>query len=233
MADFQESLHKVPVTPELGADPLGEVSVSVARPKEFRAAALMAHGAGGNMNSPLLVRLQHGLAARSMAAARFNFLYTEQTRRAPDRRPQLEACWRSVTGWLREELSPEAVFLGGKSMGGRMASYVAADGYPCAGLFFLGYPLHPPGQVDKLRRDHLPRIQVPMLFISGTRDSLCRLDLLQDVVADIGERATLHIIEGGDHSFKVPKRQGRSETQITEEILEVLVGWLRSAGGGR
>lgn len=229
MADFEESLHKVEVVHD--GDPLGDVSVSVARPKAFKTAALMAHGAGGDMSSRLLVQLQHGLAGRSVVAARFNFLYSEKKKRAPDRRPQLEATWRAVADWSQKELGANAIFLGGKSMGGRMASYLAAEGYPCAGVFFLGYPLHAPGKTDKLRRDHLPRITVPMLFIQGTRDAFGKLDLVQGVVREIGGRATLHLIEEGDHSFKVPKRVGRAEAEITQEILDVLTRWLRSVGG--
>lgn len=111
-------------------------------------------------------------------------------------------------------------------MGGRMASYMVADGHPCDGIFFLGYALHPPGKTSELRKDHLPNIRVPMLFLSGTRDSLCKLELLKLVIENIGPRATLHVIEGGDHSFKVPKRTGRTEAEVTEEIVKVILGWM-------
>jgi predicted alpha/beta-hydrolase family hydrolase len=93
-------------------------------------------------------------------------------------------------------------------------------------LFFLGYPLHPPGKTDQLRKDHLPSIQVPMLFIAGTRDALCKLDFLKPVVGELGSRATLHIIEGADHSFKVPKKMGRSEEQVTGEIVHAIIRWM-------
>ncbi|HLE20712.1 MAG TPA: alpha/beta family hydrolase, partial [Vicinamibacteria bacterium] len=118
-------------------------------------------------------------------------------------------------------------FLGGKSMGGRMASYLAAEGYPCAGLVFLGYPLHPPGRTDKLRKEHLPGISVPMLFIAGTRDPLSKIELLQATIGEIGELASLHVIPDGDHSFRVPKRAGRSESQITAEIRDVTGRWMK------
>jgi predicted alpha/beta-hydrolase family hydrolase len=223
-----ENLHKVAVTPTEDVESLGEVSVSLVLPKRYRKVAVLAHGAGGNMNTRLLVDLQRGLAKRSIAAVRFNFLYAERGRRTPGRQPQLVACWRSVADWTQRELKPKELFLAGKSMGGRMASYLVADGYRCTGLFFLGYPLHPPGKTDKLRKEHLPRIKPPVLFISGTRDPLCKLDLLKPIVQDLGARAALHIVEGGDHSFKVPKRLGRSEEETTGEILDTVVRWMET-----
>ena len=228
MADFEETYYKVDVLHE--GDVLGEVSVAVAHPKKIRAVAIMAHGAGGDLNAKLLVHLQNGLAARSVTVVRFNFLYSEKRKRALDRRPQLEAVWRSVADWSRKELQSESLFLGGKSMGGRMASYVAAEGYPCAGVFFLGYPLHPPGKTDKQRRAHLSSIPVPTLFIQGARDSFAKLELVQEVVDEMGARATLHVIAEGDHSFKVPKRVGRTEGEVTQEILDVLDAWIGNVG---
>jgi predicted alpha/beta-hydrolase family hydrolase len=131
---------------------------------------------------------------------------------------------------VRNELEPEELYLAGKSMGGRMVSYMVAEGYPCQGMFFLGYPLHPPGKTDQLRKEHLPSIRVPILFLSGTRDTLCKLDLLKPVVEELGSRATLHIVEGGDHSFKVPKKMGRSEEEVTGEIVDSITRWIESVG---
>ena len=207
---------------------LGEVSVSVARPVQYERAVILGHGAGKNMDSPLLIHMQSYLAEKSIAAVRFNFLYTEKRKRAPDRRPQLEACWWSVADWTREKVAPEKLFLSGKSMGGRIASHIVADGYACDGLFFLGYPLHPPGKTDRLRKEHLSSIKVPMLFVAGTRDSLSKLELLEPIVRDLGPKATLHLIEGGDHSFKVPKRSGKTDDEIHEEIARVVLRWLES-----
>ena len=228
--DFEEDLSKIPV--ETDGVLQGEVSAMVSRPRSFRLAVALAHGAGGNLHSPPLKDLARGLATQGIAAARFNFLYTESKKRAPDRQPQLVRCWRSVADWLKRELSCDTLFLGGKSMGGRMASYLAAEGYSCAGLVFLGYPLHPPGKTDRLRKEHLPSISVPMLFIAGTRDPFSRFDLLKTTLAEIGGRASLHVIEGGDHSFKVPQAIGRSPADITAEILDVTTHWMRSASGG-
>jgi predicted alpha/beta-hydrolase family hydrolase len=227
MVDFDEHSSRIPV--EMNGTALGQVSVIVSRPKSFRLALALAHGAGGNLHSPPLNELARGLAGEGIATARFNFLYSESKKRAPDRQPQLLACWRSVADWLKRELATDSVFLGGKSMGGRMASYLASEGYPCAGLVFLGYPLHPPGKTDRLRKAHLPSISVPMLFIAGTRDPFSRLDLLETTLDEIGELASLHVIEGGDHSFKVPKASGRHPEEITKEILNVTVRWLKSA----
>ncbi|MGH9460717.1 MAG: alpha/beta hydrolase family protein [Vicinamibacteria bacterium] len=224
--DFEEGSSKIPV--EMEGTALGQVSIIVSRPKSFRLALALAHGAGGNLHSPLLKELARGLAGEGIAAARFNFLYSESKKRTPDRQPQLLACWRSVADWLKRELKTDLLFLGGKSMGGRMASYLASEGYPCAGLVFLGYPLHPPGDTVRLRKAHLPSISVPMLFIAGTRDPLSRFDLLEATLEEIGELASLHVIEGGDHSFKVPKASGRSPAEITAEILSVTTRWLSS-----
>jgi hypothetical protein len=221
---FEESSHRIEVPSH------GEVSLRLARPAEFESLALLAHGAGGNLNTPFLATLQRKLAERAIAAARFNFLYSEARRRAPDRTALLEACWRSVADWARQVLPSTRLFLGGKSMGGRIASHLAAAGYPCAGVFFLGYPLHPPRQESRLRKDHLPQIKVPLLFISGTRDPLCRLELLRPILAGLGERARLHLIEGGDHSFKTPRGTGTNESEVMEEILTVLVEWMRAVG---
>jgi predicted alpha/beta-hydrolase family hydrolase len=223
----KEKRYKVAVRSGDGKE-LGEVSVSVARPKHYRQAVILGHGAGNNMDNALLVYMQDYLVDRSIAAIRFNFLYTEKGKRAPDRRPLLEACWRSVADWTRSELDPEKLFLSGKSMGGRMASYIVADGYACNGLFFLGYPLHPPGKTEQLRKDQLPRIKVPLLFVAGTRDSLSKLELLEPVVRELGSKATLHLIEGGDHSFRVPKRTGKTADDIQREIGQVVVRWLES-----
>jgi len=217
---IEESAHSIEVVPH------GRVSLKLAQPPKFSRLALIAHGAGGNMNTPFLVKLQRDLTEHSIAAARFNFLYTEERRRSPDRTAVLEACWRAVADWAREALAPAALFLGGKSMGGRIASHLAAAGYPCAGLFFLGYPLHPPHQESRLRKDHLGRITAAMLFIQGSRDSLCRLELLAPVLEALGARARLHVVEGGDHSFKTPARAGRTEAQVTQEIFEVLIEWM-------
>ena len=197
---------------------------------------VLAHGAGNDMHSPFLGTVHNGLARNGMLAVRFNFPYTEQGRRAPDRAPVLEATWRAVVQAVRDDpkLAPRQLFLGGKSMGGRMASHVAASGEACSGLVFLGYPLHPPGRTDKLRAEHLARIPVPMLFIEGTRDPFCELDLLQRVLKPLGVPVEVHVIEGGDHSFRVPKSLQRPEREVLNEVVDVVAVWVtRQSRTGR
>lgn len=214
---------KVVVTNDAG-DELGPVSVSVADPARSKATLVIAHGAGGTMETPSIVSLQKQLESNGVTAVRFNFLYTEKKKRAPDRQPALVATWRSVADWVKQELKPKKLFLSGRSMGGRMASYLVAGGYPCDGLMFFAYPLHPPGKPDQQRKDHLPKIKVPMLFISGSRDAFATLELLEPVVKT--SRAKLHLIEGADHGFKVPKKYGRSPKQVDEEVAASVLGFI-------
>jgi predicted alpha/beta-hydrolase family hydrolase len=191
-------------------------------------ALVLAHGAGNDMQSAFISHLHTTLAERGVLTVKFNFPYTERKARAPDRPPVLEATWRAVAAAVREdaELAPRRLVLGGKSMGGRIASMIAADGEPCAGLVLLGYPLHPAGQPAKLRVDHLARLRVPALFVQGTRDPLCDMTLLEDALAKLTAPVTLHRIEEGDHSFAVPKRLGRDARTIWAEIADVVEQWL-------
>lgn len=218
-----ETRHEVDVTAEDGSV-LGRVSVVLLRPARSKATVVTAHGAGGTMDTPSIVSLGQDLASRGVTFARFNFLYSERGKRAPDKQPTLVATWRSVADWVRSETRPKRLFLGGRSMGGRMASYLVADGYPCEGLFFLAYPLHPPGKPEKLRKDHLPSIEVPILFVSGTRDTFAQLPLLQPVVDEL--EATLHLIEGADHGFRVPKKLGRSAEAVSAEVTTTLMDFI-------
>src|SRR6266852_6192196 len=179
----------------------GGVSAVVALPPGFRRggrtpAVILGHGAGGDMTNPFLSTVQAALAREGFVAVKFNFPYTEARRRAPDPRPVLERCYRAVVDAVLSDrrLAPPWIAIGGKSLGGRIASYVAAAGAPVRGLLFLGYPLHPAG-----------------------RPVLGRLP-----------RATLHTIDGGDHSFRVPRRAGRSDADVWNEIAGVAARWLRT-----
>lgn len=221
----QKLIRNVPVRDEEGKE-LGETSVSVSGPEGSVLSVIIAHGAGGSMDTPSIVSLQSRLASAGVGAVRFNFLYSERGRRSPDRRPTLLACWRSVAEWVERELQPKRLVLAGRSMGGRMASYLVADGFPCDGLIFLAYPLHPPGKPDKQRRDHLATIGVPMLFVSGTRDNFAYLDLLRPLVEELGAR--LQLIEGGDHGFKVPKKLGRSSEDVEDEVASTVLAFVKS-----
>jgi len=191
-------------------------------------ALVLAHGAGNDMHSAFLSYVHTTLAERGVLTVKFNFPYTERKARAPDRPAVLEATWRAVAAAVRDdpELAPRRLALGGKSMGGRIASMIAADGEPCAGLVLLGYPLHPAGQPGKLRVEHLARLRVPTLFVQGTRDPLCDMSLLEAALEPLTAPVTLHRIEEGDHSFAVPKRLGRDSRAIWEEIAGVVEQWL-------
>ncbi|GMR23962.1 MAG: alpha/beta fold hydrolase [Acidobacteriota bacterium] len=214
---------KVEVTGENG-DALGKVSVSLARPARSKATAIISHGAGGTMDSPSIVGVQKQLAANGITAVRFNFLYSEKKKRSPDKQPALVATWRSVADWVKKEVKPKKLFLSGRSMGGRMASYLVAEGYSCDGVFFLAYPLHPPGKPDRQRKEHLLEIKVPMLFVSGTRDAFAQLELLEPVVKKL--KAKLHLIEGADHGFKVPKKLGRTPGDVDEEVTAAVLDFI-------
>jgi len=199
----------------------GEISGAWQRPSGAATAGLiLAHGAGYNMNSRFLIDAADGLAARGTAVVRFNFPYTEAGRRTPDPQPRLEACYRVVAESVAREV--RVLFLGGKSMGGRIASHIVASGFPAAGLVFLGYPLHPPGKPERLRTAHLRDINVPMLFLQGTRDSFATPDLLQQTIASL-PTARLVEIEGGDHSLKVP---GRTSSEVMAELIETITSFV-------
>lgn len=189
------------------------------------AAVVLAPGAGTSMNSPLLVSVAEGLAARGHAVLRFNFAYHERGSKRPDPQKKLLAAYRAAADALRAKHDRRLV-LGGKSMGGRMASLLAAEGYACDGLVFLGYPLHPAGKPSQLRDAHLPDVRAPMLFVQGTRDPLCDLALLRPVLARLDGRATLHEIQGGDHSFEVRKSDGRSPESVLAEVIDAAGGWI-------
>lgn len=194
------------------------------------AAMILAHGAGNDMENPLLTAVHAALAQRGWLSIRFNFPYKEQGRKLPDRAPVLEATWRAVIAAIRDDpaLSPKQLFFGGKSMGGRIASQVVAAGMDCNGLVFLGYPLHPANRPEKLRTQHLSTIRCPALFIQGTRDALCNLDLLKTSLGQLQMPVTLHVIEGADHSFNVLKALDRSQPEVQHEIIEVVSDWLAS-----
>jgi uncharacterized protein len=191
---------------------------------------VLGHGAGGTRRTPFLRRLAEALAASGRRAVLYNFPYSESGGRRPDPAALLEAATMAVGEYARGRLGARRLVHGGKSMGGRIASQAVARGAPADGLVFLGYPLHPPGRPDQRRERHLPEVAAPMLFVQGTRDAFARWDLLQDLLARLGERATLHTIEEGDHSFAVPKRSGRTPAQVEEEIRASIQRWLEARG---
>lgn len=187
---------------------------------------VLAHGAGGNMRGPFLQAFASGLVAGGVGCLRFNFAYSEAGRRGPDSEKTLREVWTPASEKAREMGGP--VWVGGKSMGGRIASMMVADGdLDAAGLVFVGYPLHPPGRVDRLRDEHLGRVKVPMLFLQGTADPFARWDLLETVVKRLGRNAKLHRVEGGDHSFRVrgrPKDDIGTGTALGEVAARFILG---------
>ncbi len=194
---------------------------------------ILAHGAGADQASSFMVRFATSLAARGLDTVTFNFVYTEQRRRLPDRNDKLEHCYRTVieavrSGKLHDHAGRRKLVIGGKSMGGRIASQVAAAGHEgISGLVFLGYPLHPPGRPDKLRSKHLPDIRAPMLFVQGSRDAFGTPEELRAALGGLEVAADICVVEDGDHSFKVPKRSAISQDQVFEIVLDEIVRWMR------
>jgi len=180
------------------------------------------------MNGPLLQGFAECLYEATFATLRFNFPYAEQGRKSPDPAPRLIEAYRSAFELARSRAGAKHVFVGGKSMGGRMASMAVADGMAADGLVFLGYPLHPPGKPDRLRHEHLARIRVPMLFLQGTEDPFARFDLISDLVHRLGRWAVLHPVEGGDHSFRV-KGEGRHDAETGRLLGSVTARFIQSA----
>jgi predicted alpha/beta-hydrolase family hydrolase len=192
---------------------------------------LLAHGAGANQLSSFMRMFASGMAGRGFDAMTFNFLYAEQGRRAPDPKAKLEFCYRSViqASLGLKKLKRNHLVIGGKSMGGRIASQVAAeDASKISGVVFLGYPLHPPGKPEQLRDAHLKAIRTPMLFVQGSRDAFGTPDELRAVINRDRLPATFCEIEGGDHSFKVPKSAALSQEEVYEMIMDKTAGWARS-----
>ncbi len=194
-----------------------------------RAVLVVAPGAGGDLDAPFLVGFTRALNGAGVATLRFNFPYREAGRKAPDPEATLRATWLAAFDTARERAGAGvSVFAGGKSMGGRYASMCVADGMAAAGLVFLGYPLHAPGRPEKVRDEHLYGIQVPMFFIEGTRDPFVSpLDQLKGILRKLGDRAELHEIVGGDHSFRV-KGHTRDDREIGEDLAQIAAGFIRA-----
>jgi predicted alpha/beta-hydrolase family hydrolase len=191
---------------------------------------VLAHGAGAGQTSTFMVSFATALAARGIDTITFNFLYTEQGRRLPDQNAKLEACCQAVIAAVGQRKNGrDRLAIGGKSMGGRIASQVAAGGAPeVAALVFLGYPLHPPGKPDQLRSRHLPDINAPMLFVQGSRDTFGTPEELRPVIRTLKGSAELYAVAGGDHSFKVLKRAGVTQEDTYKAVLDRIDQWLRA-----
>ena len=194
------------------------------------ATLILAHGAGAGQRSPFMVDFATAISALGIDVVTFNFLYTEQGRRLPDRGPALEACYRNVIEVVREhvESARAHLFIGGKSMGGRIATQVAAADpeLRIAGLVLLGYPLHPPGRPDKRRDAHLPAVARPMLFAQGSRDTFGTPAELAPVMQSLIPEPALYVVEAGDHSFKLSRKDPAAQLAIYERVQETIAKWI-------
>ena len=193
------------------------------------AAAVVAHGAGNDVRHAFFDGVVEGLAAEGISSLRFNFPYAEEGKRAPDRPAVLMEAWRAALATAKDRAGELPLVASGKSLGGRMASMVAAadgDEFAARGLVFFGYPLHAPGRTDRLRDEHLSDVRVPMLFIQGDADSLGRIDLIEGTVEKLKPLARLHRIEGGDHSFRV-KGARRPDFDIGRELARAAAPFIR------
>ena len=221
------------------------------KPKRLGVTIILGHGAGVNQLSSFMRLFASGLSERGFDVMTFNFLYMEQGRRVPDPKAKLESCYRAVIEAARrhKKLKGNRLVIGGKSMGGRIASQVAAaiflecggstplsktpksqrtPNYDISGLVFLGYPLHPPGKPEQLRDAHLKDIRAPMLFMQGSRDAFGTPDELRAVIKKHRLPASLYVIEGGDHSFKVPKSSGLLQQQVYDSAMDEIARWLKT-----
>ncbi len=187
-----------------------------------------AHGAGGHMDDRAMLALSATLRGCGLDVVRFNFLYREKGSRRPDPMPQLKSCMEQVIAAVRAELGPPRLFIGGRSMGGRTASVLAADGYACDGLLLFAYPLHPAGKPEKLRDAHLPKIAAPVLCFNGTRDALCDRALMEGALKNVRAPWDMHWLEGADHSFHVLKSSGKTDAQVLAEVGEATKRWLQT-----
>ena len=191
-----------------------------------------AHGAGGHMNDRAMLATAAALERLGIEVVRFNFAYRERGSRRPDPMPALRERYEAVVAEARKNLGKRPLIIGGRSMGGRVATMMAADGYPCDALLLFAYPLHPAGQPEKLRDAHLPRIRVPVLCFNGTRDALCRRDLMERALQTVTAPWRMHWLEGADHSFRVLKSSGRTDADVDAEIGEAAGRWLLALGEG-
>ena len=222
-------------TLQLDVTPTEHITATVYPPtgKRLDIRLILGHGAGTNQSHPAIVRVATGLAVRGLDVVTFNFVYSEARKRVPDRTDKLEAAYTRVIRAAREGSFGAAdakLAIGGRSMGGRIASHLAAQDAAgelgVAALVLLGYPLHPPGQPEKLRVKHLAAIRVPTLFLQGSRDAFGTPDELRPFLQPLEGRAELHVVEGGDHSFNVPKKLGPPQSEVEAAIFDKVASWL-------
>jgi uncharacterized protein len=209
----------------VGTEEVSAVYEPATSPQEV-AVYVSAHGAGGNMSDRMMLATANAFRARGFGVVRFNFLYKEKKSSRPDAMPKLMETVSAVVGRVREELRPPRLIIGGRSMGGRAASMLAAEGFDADGLLLLAYPLHPSGQPEKLRDAHLSKISLPVLAFSGTRDALCTRALMDKALQTVNTPWQMRWIDGADHSFHVLKSSGRTDDDVMQEIARVSSEWV-------
>jgi uncharacterized protein len=223
-ADHAMTAQPVTIT----VDGAQRVSGLLQAPKDARACYVLAHGAGAGMQHPFMKAMAEGLAERSIATLRYQFPYMERGSKRTDTPKLAQATVRAAVVEASHLLPKLPIIAGGKSFGGRMTSQAQAElALPnVRGLAFLGFPLHPPGRQSDERAKHLSNVQIPMLFLQGTRDDFADLALLQPVIERLGDRATLKLFDDADHSFHVPARSGRKDGEVRAELLDALAQWI-------
>jgi len=185
------------------------------------------------MADKAMLAVTRRLRATGLDIVRFNFVYREKKSNRPDPMPQLKSCVAAVVAQAIAAVQPKRLLIGGRSMGGRAASMLAADGFACDGLLLLAYPLHPAGQPAKLRDAHLPDIRVPVLCFNGTRDPLCEVELMQQTLERLSDLWTMHWLDGADHSFHVLKSSGRTDAEVLDEVGDATAAWLATRVGSK
>lgn len=206
----------------------GNVSALLMRPEAARACYVLAHGAGAGMRHASMEAIAMGLAERGIATLRYQFPYMEKGSKRPDPPALAQATVRAAVAEAAVVCAELPLLAGGKSFGGRMTSQAQAKAplEGVRGLAFFGFPLHPAGKPSAERADHLAQVKMPMLFLQGTRDALAELRLLEPLVKGLGREATLHLVEGADHSFHVLKSSGRNDRDVLVEILDAFAAWV-------
>lgn len=207
----------------------GSTSGLLQAPLNTKACYVFAHGAGAGMDHAFMAAIADGLAERDIATLRFNFPFMEQGSKRPDSPAVAHAAIRAAVAEAARQLPGVPLFAGGKSFGGRMSTQAqAAEDLPgVRGMVLLGFPLHPAGKPSTERAAHLADVNVPMLFLQGTRDGLADLALITQTTAGLGQQATLHVVDGADHAFHVLVRSGRNDEQVREELLSSMVNWIK------
>lgn len=222
----------VPLSAEIG-QPASAVSGLLLAPESARAGFVMAHGAGAGMHHTFMVAVADGMAERGIATLRYQFPYMERGSKRPDVPKIAHAAVRAAVALAKRRLPGLPLVAGGKSFGARMTSQAQASGplEGVCGLLFVGFPLHPAGKPSSERAAHLSKVQIPMLFLQGTRDELADLDSLRPVVAGLGARARLKEFDQADHSFHVPAKGGRRDAEVLAELLDAAAAWIDDVSG--